>query len=128
MTQRKASFPKSTLDLTKQFQYQEETNTARSKKEADACKSKHISVRLTETEYKVYKEYARRGGFTLSELIRLMMVKGKVGYRLPIVVEMPQRKEITAQLVGIGNNLNQITRHLHTGGLLTDELQKDINA
>ena len=64
----------------------------------------------------------------LSELIRLMMVKGKVSYRLPIVAEMPQLKEITAQLAGIGNNLNQIARHLHTGGALTDELQKDINA
>ena len=55
------------------------------------------------------------------------MVNGKVSYRLPIVAEMPQLKEITAQLTGIGNNLNQTARHLHTGGLLTDELQKDIN-
>ena len=51
---------------------------ARPKKEADARKSRHISLRLTETEYEVYKEFARRGGFTLSELIRLMMVNGKV--------------------------------------------------
>ena len=65
----------------------------------------------------------RRGGFTLSELIRLMKVNEKVGYRMPIVVEMPQLKEITAQLTGIGKNLNQIARHLHTGGALTDELQ-----
>ena len=122
---------------------------ARPKKEADARKSRHISLRLTETEYEVYKEFARRGGFTLSELIRLMMVNGKVSYRMPIVADMPQLnmmingkvsyrmpivadmpqlKEITAQLAGIGNNLNQIARHLHTGGALTDELQKDINA
>ena len=101
---------------------------ARPKKEADARKSRRITIRLTETEYEVYKESARRGGFTLSELIRLMMVNGKVSYRMPIVADMPQLKEITAQLAGIGNNLNQIARHLHTGGALTDELQKDINA
>ena len=101
---------------------------ARPKKEADVRKSRQISLRLTETEYEVYKEFARRGGFTLSELIRLMMVNGKVSYRMPIVADMPQLKEITAQLAGIGNNLNQIARHLHTGGALTDELQKDINA
>ena len=101
---------------------------ARPKKEADARKSRHISVRLTETEYEVYKEFAQRGGFTLSELIRLMMVNRKVRYWMPIVADMPQLKEITAQLAGIGNNLNQIARHLHTGGALTDELQKDINA
>ena len=53
---------------------------ARPKKEADARKSKRITIRLTETEYEVYKEFARRGGFTLSELIRLMMVNGKVSY------------------------------------------------
>ena len=41
---------------------------------------------------------------------------------------MPQLKEIAAQLAGIGNNLNQIARHLHAGGALTDELQKEINA
>ena len=97
---------------------------ARSKKEADARKSKRIYVRLTETEYEVYKEYARRGGFTLSELIRLMKVNEKVGYRMPIVADMPQLKEITAQLAGIGNNLNQIARHLHTGDALTDELKR----
>ena len=101
---------------------------ARPKKEADARKSKRITIRLTETEYEVYKEFARRSGFTLSELIRLMMVNGKVSYRMPIVADMPQLKEITAQLAGIGNNLNQIARHLHTGGALTDELKKDINA
>lgn len=101
---------------------------ARPKKEADTRKSRRISLHHTETEYEVYKEFARRGGFTLSELIRLMMDNWKVRYRLPIVSEMPQLKEITAQLVGIGNNLNQIARHLHTGGLQTDELQKDINA
>ena len=56
-----------------------------------------------------------------------MKVNEKVGYRMPIVVDMPQLKDITAQLAGIGNNLNQIARHLHTGGALTDELQKDIN-
>ena len=55
-----------------------------------------------------------------------MKVNEKVGYRMPIVAEMPQLKDITAQLAGIGNNLNQIARHLQTGGLLTDELQKDI--
>ena len=101
---------------------------ARPKKEADARKSRRISLRLTETKYEVYKEFACRGGFTLSELIRLMMVNGKVSYRLPIEAEMPKLKEITAKLAGIGNNLNQIARHLHTGGLLTGELQKDINA
>lgn len=47
---------------------------------------------------------------------------------MPIVADMPQLKEINAQLAGIGNNLNQIARHLHTGGAQTDELQKDINA
>ena len=101
---------------------------ARPKKEADARKSRHISLRLTETEYEVYKEFARRGGFTLSELIRLMMVNGKVSYRMPIVADMPQLKEITAQLAAIGNNLNQIARYLNSGGLLTDELRNDINA
>ena len=55
---------------------------ARPKKEADARKSRRITIRLTETEYEVYKEFARRGGFTLSELIRLMMVNGKVSYQL----------------------------------------------
>ena len=95
---------------------------ARPKKEADDRKSRRISLRLTETEYEFNKEFVRRGRFTLSELIRLMKVKGKVSYRLPIVAEMPQLKEITAQLAGIGNNLNQIARHLHTGGALTDEL------
>ncbi len=101
---------------------------ARPKKEKDLRKSRHISLRLTETEYAVCKEFARRGGLTLSELIRRFMLNGKVNYRMPIVADMPQLKEITAQLAAIGNNLNQIARYLHTGGMMTDELQKEINA
>ena len=101
---------------------------ARPKKEKDLRKSRHISLRLTETEYEVYKEFARRGGFTLSELIRRFLTNGKVSYQMPIVADMPQLKEITAQLAAIGNNLNQIARYLNSGGLLTDELKNDINA
>ena len=41
---------------------------------------------------------------------------------------MPQLKEITAQLSAIGNNLNQIARYLNAGGMLTDELRKEINS
>ena len=52
---------------------------ARPKKEADARKSRRISLRLTETEYEVHKEFARRGRITLSELIRLMKVNEKLG-------------------------------------------------
>ena len=52
---------------------------ARPKKEADDRKSRRISLRLTETEYEVNKEFVRRGRFTLSELIRLMKVNEKVG-------------------------------------------------
>ena len=47
---------------------------------------------------------------------------------MPIVADMPQLKEITAQLAAIGNNLNQIARYLNAGGMLTDELRNDINA
>ena len=101
---------------------------ARPKKEIDLRKSRHISLRLTETEYEVYKEFARRGGFTLSELIRRFLTNRKVSYRMPIVADMPQLKEITAQLAAIGNNLNQIARYLNAGGMLTDELRKEINS
>ena len=52
---------------------------ARPKKEADDRKSRRISLSITETEYEVNKEFMRRGGFTLSELIRLMKVNEKVG-------------------------------------------------
>ena len=47
---------------------------------------------------------------------------------MPIVADMPQLKGITAQLAAIGNNLNQIARYLNAGGMLNDELRKDINA
>ena len=55
-----------------------------------------------------------------------MKVNEKVSYRMPIVADMPQLKDITTHLAGIGNNLNQIARHLHTGGLLTGEKSKKV--
>lgn len=79
LTQREASFPKTTFVFSKPLQYQKGTNMARPKKEVDARKSRRISLRLTETEYEVNKEFVRRGRFTLSELIRLMKVNEKLG-------------------------------------------------
>ena len=56
---------------------------ARPKKEKDLRKSRHISLRLTETEYAVCKEFARRGGLTLSELIRRFMLNGRSATECP---------------------------------------------
>lgn len=72
------------------------------------------SLRLTKVEYYVIKSKATKAGLRVTAYIRQMAINGKVTARLN-----EEERQFVRELVGISNNLNQLTKKGHQEGLLT---------
>ncbi|WP_426669442.1 plasmid mobilization protein [Mucilaginibacter sp. McL0603] len=73
-----------------------------------------IMVRLTATERMFIAGKAKRAGMKLSDWFRAAAKNAKVMERLK-----PEDRRILHMLTGAANNLNQLTRLAHTGGILS---------
>ena len=77
-------------------------------------------VRFTKVEYYVVKQKASKSGIGITLYIRQMALHGKI---LPRMNE--EERQFVRQLVGMANNLNQLTRKGHQEGMLTAVLMFD---
>lgn len=100
---------------------------ARPKKEGALSHTHHVNLRLTDTQYEIVSESARRSNLTLSEYIRRQLLKGKVIAKYEIVADVPELKRLIAEFGKIGSNLNQIARHFNSGGIHSQEIRKELN-
>lgn len=71
-------------------------------------------VRFTRAEYFIVKHKAAKTGLRITQYIREMALEGKVMARLS-----PEERSHIRQLVGMANNLNQLTKTAHKEGILT---------
>lgn len=71
-------------------------------------------VRFTKAEYFIVKEKARKAGYRITQYIRLMALEGQVIARLN-----SKEKEFIPQLIGMANNLNQLSKKAHQESLLS---------
>ena len=100
---------------------------ARPKEEPEITYTHHINLRLTDVQYEIISENARRVELSLSEYIRRQLMKGKVIAKYELVADLPELKKLIFEFGKIGNNLNQIARHFNTGGIHSQEMRKAIN-
>ena len=63
----------------------------------------------------------------MAEYIRRQAVHGKVEIYHPVVASLPELQKLTDEFSAIGNNLNQIARYFHTGGLQSKAMREEIN-
>ena len=71
-------------------------------------------LRLTPLEQFAFSGKARKAGISLSEFLRKVARKGKVVSRLTT-----EEAAALRMLAGMANNLNQLTKLSHQGGLFT---------
>jgi hypothetical protein len=71
-------------------------------------------IRFTKSEYYVVKQKASKAGIRISLFIRQTAINGKAQ---PLLDE--EERQFVRQLVGMANNLNQLTKKGHQEGLLT---------
>ena len=111
-------------------QGKEQEMTRRKKQDVDVRKHL-VTVRLNDMEYETVCGSAKEAGMSLSEYFRQQAVFGRIEIHNHIVADFPKLDKLTQQFYAIGNNLNQLTRYFHMGGLkskaMTDELTRCIN-
>jgi len=71
-------------------------------------------IRYTTVEYFVVKQKAARAGMAISIYIRQMSMTGKLTARLN-----EEERQFVRQLIGMANNLNQLTKKGHQEGFIT---------
>jgi len=75
------------------------------------------SVRFSKTEYFIVKQQASKSGLKITVYIRQMALNGKIK---PVLNE--EERQIVRQLIGMANNLNQLTKMGHQEGFITSVL------
>ena len=75
------------------------------------------SIRFSKTEYFIVKQHASRSGLKITVYIRQMALQGKIISRLS-----EEERQFVRQLIGIANNLNQLTKMGHQEGFTTAAL------
>ena len=91
-------------------------------------KNRIVPIRFTQTQYDILKRYASESGLSLSEYIRRILMKNKVTISYDLVVDMPELTSMARDLEGACNNLNQIAKYFHLGGMRSRQVQQEINA
>ena len=108
-----------------------EFGMTRRKKQEGSVRNHIVTVRLDDVEYEMVCTAAERAGLSLSEYFRHHVIFGKVEIKTQIVADFPKLDKISHELSAIGNNLNQLTKYFHMGGLksqaMTEELTRCIN-
>ena len=71
-------------------------------------------TRFSKIEHYVVRQKAIKSGLKPSEYIRQMAITGQVKARMS-----EEERHFVRQLIGMANNLNQLTKQAHQQGLLT---------
>lgn len=97
---------------------------AKNKVEEHKYKGNIVGARFTQAEYNNLKLNAELSGLKLGALVRNLALKGSVKARFS-----EEELEYKRQIIGIANNLNQLTHLAHKTGFKTIEFeaQKVIN-
>ena len=73
-----------------------------------------IAARLTHKEYQTFLKHLEKSGYSGSEYIRACVLHKKI--RAVPIGSVEELKQLTKQVLRLGNNLNQIARGIHQNG------------
>ncbi len=71
------------------------------------------AVRFSKTEYFIIRQKALKAGVKPSAFIRQIAIIGEITMRLN-----EEERQFVRQLIGMSNNLNQLTKNSYTEGML----------
>lgn len=99
---------------------------ARPKKEKSLHRGKRVYIRFTELEYELVAGYAKDAGYPIGTFVRKQALREKLEVNYNIVADLGEIQNLTVQAAGIGNNLNQIARYFHGGGLASRGMLEEL--
>ena len=89
---------------------------AQGRKKKIITKKQRITIRFTDSEYMIIKKNADLGHMSISEYLRECGLNKRIVVKKIVSVDMPEIKDIKANLGKIGSNLNQIAKYFNQGG------------
>ena len=100
------------------------------KKKDIGVKEKRIYIRVSEALYEVIAYSAKKSGLSLAEYCRRAVLNQPI-IKLPVIIHDEKAiaqalRNIDANISRLGNNMNQIARHLNQGGTITQPVFEDI--
>ena len=88
------------------------------------AKVRHIALRMDQITYDMISGEAIVANLSVSEYIRRCVRNRKIVIRDERVVNVPELKQMLAELGHLGANMNQIAHYYNSGGSITQEMHK----
>ena len=85
----------------------------RRKKCEQIKRTNNVMVRFTDAEYASISISAEQAGYPVAVYVRKSALDERIEVHYNITAELPELQKLIAEYSAIGNNLNQIARHLN---------------
>ena len=96
------------------------------RKEHGDKKTHNMKVLLDDAQYALVQSAANAAGMKMAAYIRHQAIYGKIEIHNHIVANFSSLERISAELSSISNNLNQLTRYFHMGGVKSESMQEEL--
>lgn len=96
------------------------------RKEHGDKKTHNMKVLLDDAQYALVQSAAKAAGMKMAAYIRHQAIYGKIEIHNHIVANFSSLERISAELSSISNNLNQLTRYFHMGGVKSESMQEEL--
>ena len=96
------------------------------KKEHSDKKTHNMKVLLDDAQYALVQSAAKAAGMKMAAYMRHQAIYGKIEIHNHIVANFSSLERISAELSSISNNLNQLTRYFHMGGVKSEAMQEEL--
>ena len=97
------------------------------KKEHGDKKTHNMKVLLDDAQYALVQSAANAAGMKMAAYMRNQAIYGKIEIHNHIVANFSSLERISAELSSISNNLNQLTRYFHMGGVKSESMQEELS-
>ena len=97
------------------------------KKRNEMKHSNIICLRLSDIELELVNHAASQAKLSRSDYLRNLILDHKMAIRYEVVIESKTIKMLLAEYGKIGSNLNQIAKYFNQGGILSQEMRREIN-
>jgi hypothetical protein len=96
------------------------------RKEHGDKKTHNMKVLLDDAQYALVQSAANAAGMKMAAYMRNQAIYGKIEIHNHIVANFSSLERISAELSSISNNLNQLTRYFHMGGVKSESMQEEL--
>ena len=101
---------------------------ARPNKQLPPSKDFQITIRMTKDLFDVLTEDAKAARLPRTEYIRQLITNRHPVVKQEIVYNSEELLKVFRNIGNVSGNLNQIARYLNQGGLMTNEMWKDVTS